>query len=187
MLRDRALQRIVRTAIGFAVGLAFWAGFTAPYASALAALTEPIVRAFESRAVTRLEAAGKEIVIDRSDLAARSAKPAIATGELSVNVILLVALFASNTRWWSNRNVAGAAMAVLLLLPVHVAALIVNIESIYALRMGPWSDANYGAFERNLWGTAAHFYSFVGAIATAFILWWALSEKPISRQLVPDR
>ena len=60
------------------------------------------------------------------------------------------------------------------LVVVHVAAVIVNVQSIYALRLGPWSAQHYGPVARNFWGAAAHFYSVTGVFGAPFALWWLL-------------
>ena len=92
--------------------------------------------------------------------------------DLTSNIILLTTLFAVNRRPLSDRNVFGFLLASLTLVVVHIGAVVVNVQSIYALRLGPWSAAHYGAVARNFWGAAAHFYSLIGTFGAAFALWW---------------
>ncbi len=68
----------------------------------------------------------------------------------------------------------GFALSLLVLFALHVAALVAAVESFYATQLGEWSTVHYGAFARNLWGTAAHFWRLAGCFAAPFLLWWAL-------------
>lgn len=43
----------------------------------------------------------------------------------------------------------GLFLASLALVVVHVAAVVASVHSIYALRLGSWSETNYGAVARN--------------------------------------
>jgi len=170
------LATIARTILGLLLGLALWWGLNEPYNRFLAAVTEPLLRVAEP--ATRLIPVDGEMTIDRTDFGSGSPRPALATSQLTVNFILLVALFAMNRKPLSTANVSAFLLASCILVVVHIAAIITNVESIYALRLGPWSERHYGAFARNFWGAAAHFYTLVGSFAAAFALWWVLSRRP---------
>jgi hypothetical protein len=163
---------LAKGAAGFLLGLALWWGLSAPYARLLATMTEPLIRMVERPAVTRLIAGGTELTIDRDDFPRSSPRPGLTLMDLTANIILLTTLFAVNKRPVSDRNIRGFVLASLALAAVHIAAIIVNMESIYALRLGPWSERNYSAFARNFWGAAAHFYSIIGVFGAGFALWW---------------
>jgi len=150
-----------------------------PYARLLAACTEPLIRAAEHEAVTRLIASGAEITIDRADFPRSSPRPALPLTEVTSNIILLTTLFAVNRKALSDRNVGGLVLATLALVAVHVAAVAFNVQSIYALRLGPWSRANYGTAARNFWSAGAHFYSVIGSFGAAFVLWWLFRPAPM--------
>jgi hypothetical protein len=68
----------------------------------------------------------------------------------------------------------GIVISLLVLFALHVAALVLAVESFYATQLGAWSTATYGAFARNAWATASHFWRLAGCFAAPFILWWAL-------------
>jgi hypothetical protein len=158
-----------RSTLGLLFGLAVWWGFSEPYNRFLAYLTEPLLRIAEP--ATRLIPSEGEMTIDRTDFRSGSPRPALATSELTVNLVLLAALFAMNRKPLSNANVWAFLIASCILVVVHIAAVITNVESIYALQLGPWSQRHYGTLARNFWGAAAHFYTLVGSFGSAFVLW----------------
>ena len=51
-----------------------------------------------------------------------------------------------------------------------------KIEALYATRLGPWSEAHYGAVARNFWAGGFHFYQVAGRFAAPFVLWWTLEK-----------
>jgi hypothetical protein len=162
-------------------GFAFWWALSEPYTRFLGAVAEPVLRIAERPAVTRLHPAGSKLTIDRSDFRKGSARPALAVPVLTVNFILLMALFASNARSHETGNVQRFLTAALALMPVHVLAILLNIQSIYATKLGAWSQRHYGTLARNFWTAAAHAYVMVGASGVAFLLWWLLKPAHHSR------
>lgn len=160
----------------------WWLAFAAPYNELLANLAEPLLRAFERPAVTRLVPTDGNMMVDRTDFRRVSARPAIrptiVMSPLTVNFILLTALFAVNRQPFSTRNVGLFLLAGIILMVVHVVAVIVNVHSLYALRLGPWSERHYGAVSRSFWGVSANFYFLVGSSGCAFALWWLFRPVP---------
>lgn len=171
-------SNLAKGATGFLLGLALWWGLSSPYARLLASLSEPLIRIAERPPVTRLIANGTELTIDRTDFPRASPRPGLRLMDLTSNIILLTTLFAVNRQPLGDRNIRGLLLASLMLVLVHVAAVVMNVESIYALRLGPWSVRNYGPVARNFWGAGAHFYSIVGAFGAGFALWWLLRPSP---------
>jgi hypothetical protein len=164
--------RLAKGAAGFLLGLAFWWALSIPYARLLRFISEPLIRLAERPPVTRVIADGTELTIDRSDFPRASPRPGLLLMDLTANFIVLTTLFAVNRRALSDRNVLGLLLASLALVVVHAGAVVVNVQSIYALQLGPWSDRNYGAVARNFWGAGAHFYTLIGAFGSSFALWW---------------
>jgi len=178
---------LVKGATGFLIGLAFWWAFSAPYGRLLAALSEPVIRIAERPRVTRLIPSGTEMTIDRTDFPRASPRPGLRLMDLTFNIMLLTTLFAVNPQPLSNRNISGLLLASLVLVLVHVAAVVANIQSIYALQLGPWSERHYGAVARNFWGAAAHFYTVVGVFGAVFALWWILRPPLVPTSKRPLR
>lgn len=173
-MRRDLLKTIAKGAVGFLLGLGVWAGFAYPYADVVSATAQPIFRIAEKPNVTRLFTKKADIVVDRSDFPRSSPRPQLPLKDLTFNVIILAALFASEPSPLSTRNVSRFAVAIVALFVTHVFAFFVKVQSIYALQLGKWSEVNYNAFERNLWSGGAHFYRLVGLYAIVFLLWWLL-------------
>lgn len=165
----------LRIAAGLAAGLALWFIFSAPYEKAVAAGAELLLRLFERPPVTTLQASGGEIRVDRADFPPASPRPGLPAADLHFNFVLLAALFAMAPRPLEPRRFGRFWIAALLLLLVHVLALVFQVEALYATRLGPWSEAHYGAFARNFWAGGFHFYQVAGRFAAPFALWMGLS------------
>jgi hypothetical protein len=142
-------------------------------------MSEPLIRIAERPPVTRLIADGTDLTIHRTDFRRGSPRPGLVLMGLTSNIILLTTLFAVNRQPLSDRNVSGLALASLALVVIHVAAVVINVQSIYALQLGPWSERHYGAVARNVWGAGAHFYSVIGAFGSVFALWWLFRPSPL--------
>ena len=176
---------LAKGATGFLLGLVFWWALSSPYARLLASVCEAAIHLAERPPVTRLVADGTELTIDRTDFPRASPRPGLLLMDLTSNIILLTTLFAVNRHPLSDRNISGLLLASLALVAVHVAAVIMNVESIYALQLGPWSKRNYGAVARNFWGAGAHFYSIIGSFGASFALWWLF--RPSSDSAVKEK
>jgi hypothetical protein len=140
-----------------------------------------LIRIAERPPVTRLIADGTELTIDRDDFPRSSPRPGLMLMDITANIILLATLFSVARKPLSDRNVPRFLLAVLALILVHIAAVFVNVQSIYALRLGPWSAVHYGPVARNFWGAGAHFYSLVGVFGAPFALWWLFRPSPTIR------
>jgi len=169
-------RSILRLGGGFVAGLAVWFAFAAPYERSMAAAAQAVLRVFEKPPVTRLEASGGEIIVDRSDFPETSPRPGLPAGDLHFNFVLLCALFAMTPRPLSPSNFGRFWIAAAILWIVQVLALVVQVESVYATRLGPWSEAHYGPVARNLWAGGFHFYLIAGRFAAPFVLWWAVGR-----------
>lgn len=173
---------LAKGATGFLLGLVLWWSLSPPYARLLASVSEPLIRMAERPPVTRLIPDGTELTIDREDFPRTSPRPDLLLMDLTANIILLTTLFAVSRKPLSDRNVRGLLLASLVLVGVHIAAVVTNVQSIYALQLGPWSARNYGPVSRNFWGAAAHFYSLIGVFGAGFALWWLFRPSPDQQQ-----
>lgn len=187
-MRRNHWQTAAKALAGFFIGLLVWWGMGPSYATILAKSTEPVVRLAEEPPVTRLRSDDRNVIVNRTDFPPTSARPGVPAHDLTFNLILLTTLFAANRGTFSNRNVAGFALALVLLYITHVLGLLAAIKSIYALQLGEWSRVHYGDMLRNFWAGAAHFYRLVGLYAFAFAIWWLCSPDPTSAtQVVSGR
>lgn len=171
----------LRAAAGFAVALLLWFAFAAPYERALAAAARLALRAFERPAATALEASNGEIRVERADFPPDSPRPGLPAADIHFNFVILAALFALAPHPLRPAAFGRFWIAAALLGVVHVAALVFQVESVYATRLGPWSAAHYGPVARNLWAGGFHFYQIVGRFAAPFVLWWGLGRTDGSR------
>jgi hypothetical protein len=163
---------------GFLAGLALWVVLTPAYDRLVATGAQSLIRAFEKPKVTRLYRAPDGFTtVDRADFDPRSKRPGVSVRDLTFNIVLLTALFAASRRVFSDRNIGGFLVAMVALGLTHVLGLVAEVMSIYAGKLGMWSQVHYTAFERNAWGVANHFYRVVLMYAIAFALWWVLADR----------
>lgn len=171
----------VKALIGFVAGVVLWVTLSPLYNEAVAKGAEFSIRLFERPAVTRLVVDaddGNYATVDRTDFDPRSKRPGVPVSDLTFNVILLIALFAMEKRPFSDRNIRGLVVAMILLSVTHVFGLITEVMSIYVAKLGPWSRVHYGEVARTFWGVANHFYRLVLMYAIAFALWWVARGNP---------
>ena len=116
-------------------------------------------------------------MVDRADFPSSSDRPALPADDLTFDVILLLTLAATTKGLFRDRAMKGVVISFLALFVLHVAALVAAVESFYATQLGAWSAATYGAFARNAWATASHFWRLAGCFAAPFVLWWAFIRQ----------
>lgn len=179
MRRGAILRPLLKGIAGFLLGFALWAGLTQPYNRILAASAERAINAFEDPNRTDLRLDGKQVLVYRSDVPPGSTRPGIPVYDLTFNVILLAVFFALDPHPLSNRNVGFFLLALGLLFPTHVFALVAWVQDLYASRFGPISEKNYSELERSLWANALYFYRLVGQFAIPLVLRWLLSPEAI--------
>ncbi len=168
-----AWRTVLRALAGFAAGLAVYVLMTPVYDRFVAWGAEKTLHIWESPNVTDLTRADDgNVTVDRADFDRRSQRPGIPLRDLTFNFVLLTALFAVSKRPFSDRNIGGFFIASLLLALTHVLGAVAEVMSIYALKLGMWSQVHFSNFERNFWGVASHFYRLVLMYAVAFALWW---------------
>ena len=177
----------IRGLVGFLAAVAFWFLFAAAYERAVAPAAEFLLRLGESPAVTRLEAPGREFLVNRTDFPPAAPHPGLPSPDLHFNFVLLATLFALNPRPWRGDRAARFLLGALCLYFVHVVFLIFEVESVYATRMGEWSAAHYGAAARNFWAGGFHFYQIAGRFAAPFVIWWWVGrpEPPAATSETP--
>lgn len=164
-------RKILRWVGGLALGLLVWIALGPIYHPIVDVVTGSAFKIVEHPNITSLEQDGNSVLVNRTDFDRRSPKPKLSVADLTFNIVLVVALAVGAGVDKRHRELRITA-AVALMLLVHSGALYAKIMSIYALNLGPWSEANYGPFARNFWGITTHFYRFVGIHASAFLVWW---------------
>jgi len=167
----------LKALVGFLVGLGAWILLSPAYDKGIAAGAQAVIRAFENPKVTRIRTTETEYAsIDRSDFDPRSKRPGFGIRDLTFNIALLTALFAASKRTFSDRNIGGFLIAMVLLAMTHIFGTIAEVMSIYVSKLGMWSTVHYSEFERNLWGVLNHAYRLVLMYAFAFAFWLAFRD-----------
>jgi hypothetical protein len=167
----------LRAFAGFVAGVAVWLLLSPLYDRMLAKGAEATMRAFEKPKVTRLRPQPDQFTtVDRTDFDPRSKRPGISIRDLTFNIVLLVALFAASKRPYTDRNIGGFLISLVILALTHVFAVITEVMAIYVGKLGMWSTVNYSNLERNVWGVANHGYRVVLMYAIVFALWWIFRD-----------
>jgi hypothetical protein len=164
--------RVLRFAATLVVAAVAWYNLTPFYDGFLAAVATPLMRIDPRFREARLTAHERIITVAAREK--RSPFPAadIPADQLTYNVILLAALFASNRRPLRDRNVVAYLKSLALVVVLHVVGVLLSVESTYAVRMGAWSSSHYGAAAYYLWLYAEIFYRLVGMFGLVFVCWW---------------
>ena len=72
----------------------------------------------------------------------------------------------------TDRNVVALLVSMLIVVVLHVFAVLLSVESTYAVQMGAWSEAHYGTAGYFFWMYAEIFYRLVGMFGVVFVCWW---------------
>lgn len=168
------LLRALRFLAGLALGVWIWWAATPAYNHLLAPATQLLLHADRRLAAAELLPQERNVFVTSSTPLPTATMPA---DQINYNIILLLALFASNDRPWRLANVRGLAIALVILFISHCLGLLISIESTYALRQGAWSEQHYGDAAANFWLTAELVFRIVGMFGVVFASWWALSHS----------
>jgi len=168
------LLRALRFLAGLSFGVWIWWAATPAYNHLLAPATQLFLHADKRLAAAELLPQERNVFVTSSTPLPTATMPA---DQITYNIILLLALFASNDRPWRLANVRGLAIALVILFVSHCIGLLISIESTYAVRQGAWSEQHYGDAAANFWLTTELVFRIVGMFGVVFASWWALSHS----------
>lgn len=168
------LLRALRFLAGLALGVSIWWMAAPAYNYLLAPATQLLLHADPRLAAAVLLPQERKVFVTSSTPLPTATMPA---DQITYNIILLLALFASNDRPWRLANVRGLAIALLILFVSHCIGLLISIESTYAVRQGVWSEQHYGEAAASFWLTTELVFRIVGMFGVVFASWWALSHS----------
>jgi hypothetical protein len=168
------LLRAVRFVAGLALGIAIWWIAAPAYNQILAPATQLLLHADLRFAAAVLLPRERTIFVTSAKPLQTATMPA---DQLTYNIILLLALFASNERPWRIQNLRALTISLPILFASHCVALLISIESTYAVRQGVWSDQHYGDAAANFWLRSELVFRIVGMFGIVFVAWWALSHS----------
>jgi len=166
------LLRALRFLGGVALGFWIWWAATPAYSHLLAPATQLLLHADRRFAAAVLEPQERKVFVTSATPLPTATMPA---DQLTYNIILLLALFASNDRPWRAANLRAVAIALVILFISHCIGLLISIESTYAVRQGAWSEQHYGDAAANFWQTTELVFRIVGMFGVVFASWWGLS------------
>jgi hypothetical protein len=168
------LLRVCRFIAGLAVGVAVWWAAAPAYNHVLAPASQILMHADRRLADLVLVPQERNVFVTSSTPMPTATIPA---DQLTYNIILLLALFASNERSCNLANLRALAIALVIIFASHCVSLVISIESTYALRQGGWSEAHYGNAAANFWLMAELVFRIVGMFGVVFVAWWGLSHS----------
>jgi hypothetical protein len=167
------LWRALRFLVGLVAGIALWWSAAPLYNHLIGGVAELLLHIDSRFAGAALVPMERVIRITSATDLPLAHVPA---DLLTYNIILLFALFATNSRAWSLRNLRALLISMGILFLAHVAGLLIAIESTYALRLGAWSTKHYSELARDIWLVLELFYRIVGMFGLAFACWFILSD-----------
>ena len=168
------LSRVARFLAGFIVGTLAWLWLSPLFTRAMAATTEPLLHIDARYRDAQLSASESTVSVDAPHGTFPQTKyPA---DQLTFNVILLVALFASNRRPWRDHNIVAFLISLAIVLALQPLALLVTIETYYA-NFTKWGEPLYGEFAAKTWLVLQMFWRLVGMFAVVFACWWIAPSR----------
>ncbi|HEY2322696.1 MAG TPA: hypothetical protein VGJ82_07500, partial [Thermoanaerobaculia bacterium] len=154
---------------GFIVATVLWLWISPLLARGVAAATEPLLHLDARFHDAQLSASESMVSVDAPHGTFPQTKyPA---DQLTFNLILLVALFASNRRPFRDRNIVAFLISLAIILALQPPALLVTIETYYA-NFTKWGEPQYGNVAANVWLVLSMFWRLVGMFGAVFACWW---------------
>lgn len=184
----RPWRQLLKGAAGFAIGLTIWLTLTPAYNRALALTARGMLAVIQREPAPEFRQKGREVLVIRPDVPARSSRPGIPLYDLTFNIVLLTTLFAVNRKTFSDVNVKGFLIAIAVLFVTHVLALTIWTRQLYVSWFGTLSANDYGDMSRLFWTRTVLFYRLVAQFAIPVLLWWLLSrERPAAANVAPRK
>ena len=168
------LSRAARFIAGFVVATIVWLWISPLLAGGVAAATEPLLHLDARFHDAQLSASESMVSVDAPHGTFPQTKyPA---DQLTFNLILLVALFASNRRPWRDRNILAFLISLAIILALQPLALLVTIETYYA-NFTKWGETQYGEVAANVWLVLSMFWRLIGMFGAVFACWWIAPSR----------
>lgn len=168
------LSRAARFIAGFIAATVLWLWLSPLLARGMAAATEPLLHLDARFHDAQLSASESMVSVDAPHGTFPQTKyPA---DQLTFNLILLVALFASNRRPFRDRNIVAFLISLAIILALQPPALLVTIETYYA-NFTKWGEPQYGNVAANVWLVLSMFWRLVGMFGAVFACWWIAPSR----------
>ncbi len=170
--RDLELGRFLRRLplSLLAVG-AVWLAVRPLYNVVLCRSGETVARLLEYPRVAKINLQNGYALIGRTDLRADSAWLKLSLTQVHFNAVPFLALVLAVPGALTGRGGRRVLLASAILFLSHVLALVVNVKEFYAMGLGSWSQANYGAAARALYGALRYFFDIPVTFTLPLLLW----------------
>ncbi len=165
------LVKLLRFAAAFIIGIALWWYVTPLYNVLLAETAERLVQLDSRLSQVNLTADGREIIVTNVP------KGRIPADQLTYNLVLFLALYATIPLLKRTYNVFAVCLVILVL--THILAVALSVEATYATTFGDWSETRYGDNEQDFWTAAEYLYRLAGMFGISFALWWVARSRVV--------
>ena len=169
------LPRVARFIAGFVVATLVWLWISPLLARGVTAATEPLLHLDTRFRDAQLSASESMVSVDAPHGTFPQTK--YPSDQLTFNLILLVALFASNRKPWRDRNLIAFLISLAIILALQPLALLVTIETYYS-GFTKWGETQYGNVATSVWLILSMFWRLVGMFGAVFACWW-LSPRDV--------
>lgn len=172
--RSSWVVRLVRNTLLLLVPAALvWALLTPVYNRFLLGSAQNLVRLTESPDETNLLRKDEHFAyVQRRDFPpAKSLVHSFRVTDVHFHLVMLGALFLGIPGIPWRRKLENVGWALLITIFFDIFVIFFYVKAAYAVRLGAWSLAHYGAFARNFWGMTMHLFDLPLKFALPFLLW----------------
>jgi hypothetical protein len=174
------LRRLPVTLIA---AIAIWLILRPAVDTAVAGLTQTLIRSFEYPRVTRLVIEDHRAQMRRTDLRTDSKVPSVSMTEITFNTIVLLALFLALPRPFSRRQLERLFMGWCVLYLSQSINLLFHVKTLYAIGLGEWSQLHYSDLARNFFGFGRYFTDLPGRFSFPFLIWLGFNWEVVMKML----
>jgi hypothetical protein len=164
----RFLRRLPLAVLGAA---AIWVFARGPYSELLCWATQAVARQVEYPRAALVVRDGDNALLGRTDLRVDSGRYRVSLVQIHFNLIPFLALVLALPAALARGGWRQLAMALVILMVSHMLALLLYLKFFYAFSLGPWSEANYSAVARNVYGGLRYFFDLPVTFCLPLLLW----------------
>ena len=162
-----------RLPLALALAVAVWLVARAVYQPALCWTAQTLARLYEHPAASRVVLDGDGALLGRSDMRSDSSWLRISLTQVTFNLVPLLALSFALPHPFRRGRWSRLLQAVVVLVGTHVLGVIWHLKFLQATGMGPWSEANFSNFAREVYGVLQVFFDIPVTFALPLLLWVA--------------